>query len=68
MELLIQQHRQAIKELQQYIEIAKEDIGYKSIEEFNEYAIWYEKKYSSYPCEKFHHIILHKITGKTLYS
>ncbi len=64
----IQNRTNFIKELQQYIEIAKEDIGYKSIEEFNEYAIWYEKKYSSYPCEKFHNIILHKITGKSLYS
>mgnify|MGYP003646904361 CR=1 FL=1 len=49
------------------IDFTDEDLNDKiceSIEEFNENAIWCEKEYSSNPCEKFHHIILHNITGK----
>jgi len=75
----IQNRTNMIWELQQYITIAKEDIYQEevidftdkdlnnkiceSIEEFNENAIWCEKEYSSNPCEKFYHILLHNITN-----
>tara|TARA_R110000796_G_scaffold201420_2_gene317607 strand:+ start:138 stop:461 length:324 start_codon:yes stop_codon:yes gene_type:complete len=52
---------------EEVIDFTDEDLNDKiceSIEEFNENAIWCEKEYSSNPCEKFHHIILHNITGK----
>jgi len=51
---------------EEVIDFTDKDLNNKiceSIEEFNENAVWCEKEYSSNPCEKFHHIILHNITG-----